>query len=706
VKGEAADEQEGAEAESKGGKGAAKKDPRAGKTLEYKDPTEFKESRTFKNKADEYFEGHWRRPAPSLFVTLDTVMPEMPKTLVPKPDEAQFKKKQGELIDRVREINKLLDQRKEEFEDTLAKKHATSQDGKRAQGVQTGESKKLHVQIRELRERRNKQTAKLDAIKLEEQELRRAKDACNEGIDRTFNTLELIPRGLKEAERQFTSTGNFKSERDYLRRVQYLKDSAEKIREREGVEARLKQVRERAAQAKVGLPELRQEIAVLKKQIDEVEKTKDEQLKTFDEYNKILDAVNAKRKKESEEREKLLKQKDELRDGYYGQLIAHLKQQRLIKDINWVNEVQGNLRKRKEEEERRQREHQERQERIQREREERRKQEEERKEREALKREREAELARQAQEQLRQAEIDQLALLQRAIDEKAVGASPLFDQIEQCESLKAYCLKQIKRLSQPEEEAEVEAEAQQTAGPGAAGGELAKQLEKGALQLAPSKSEKEQSSQFEQLKSKKGKKAKKRTGAEGQKDGATDFVLIRRFNSLKLTPPLDDEGLEGAVRDLDELRAALVYWGGIILRQNKIRFIKASKRLGGEEEFTKQAEEEEAFIAAEKQKFDDDDAEQKTKLSLQKLKIAQVLDREARMSKAWEQEDDDEDEEPEEEGRAQRGGRGQRRAPQAKLPSKQKFKDIMKNEEAFPTLGNQEVEVNQNKSPEQEVEQS
>ena len=36
-------------------------------------------------------------------------MPEMPKILVPKPDEAQFKKKQGELIERVREIQKVLD---------------------------------------------------------------------------------------------------------------------------------------------------------------------------------------------------------------------------------------------------------------------------------------------------------------------------------------------------------------------------------------------------------------------------------------------------------------------------------------------------------------------------------------------------------------------------------------------------------------------
>ena len=111
--------------------------------------------------------------------------------------------------------------------------------------------------------------------------------------------------------------------------------------------------------------------------------------------------------------------------------------------------------------------------------------------------------------------------------------------------------------------------------------------------------------------------------------------MIKKFNKLKISAPLNEEDYERTVKDLDELKDALLYWGKIILRQNKISFIKGSRKLADLEEFQAQAAAEEQFINAEKQKFDDEDAEQKTKLNLMKLKLAQTIEREMRMSKAF-----------------------------------------------------------------------
>lgn len=100
----------------------------------------------------------------------------------------------------------------------------------------------------------------------------------------------------------------------------------------------------------------------------------------------MLDKINERRKKDRDERDRLYKQKYDLKDAYYGALIDYSKQQFLVKDIKWMTEMQGKLKDRQAENERRDRERKERQERIQKEREERKRKEEERKQRELEKR--------------------------------------------------------------------------------------------------------------------------------------------------------------------------------------------------------------------------------------------------------------------------------------------------------------------------------
>lgn len=143
----------------------------------------------------------------------------------------------------------------------------------------------------------------------------------------------------------------------------------------------------------------------------------------------------------------------------------------------------------------------------------------------------------------------------------------------------------------------------------------------------------------------KGKKGKSGKGQNGPQEGLIDFSLIKKFNNLKISAPLVFEDYEKTIKDLEDLRFALVYWGKIIQRQKKIKFIKAAIKISKEEEYTKQAEDEEKYIENEKSKFEGDDVANKTDLSLDKLKIAQIIDKESRMNKVWKDEEDDDEEE-------------------------------------------------------------
>jgi hypothetical protein len=91
---------------------------------------------------------------------------------------------------------------------------------------------------------------------------------------------------------------------------------------------------------------------------------------TKESFDKQLDDINALRKKLRDDRDKLYKQKEELRDAYYGSLIDFTKQQYLLQDITWMSDMQSKLKVRQDEKEKRDKEYQERRDRIAKEREE------------------------------------------------------------------------------------------------------------------------------------------------------------------------------------------------------------------------------------------------------------------------------------------------------------------------------------------------
>jgi hypothetical protein len=218
------------------------------------------------------------------------------------------------------------------------------------------------------------------------------------------------------------------------------------------------------------------------------------------------------------------------------------------------------------------------------------------------------------------------------------------------------------------------------------------------------------------------KKSKKtRKNRDQEKEGTVDINLIKKFNSLKISAPITPEDYEKTLKDLAELRDALVYWGKIIQRQNKIKFIRNARKISQVDEYITMAETEEKFIENEKSKFDSADTAKEINISLEKLKMAQIIDRENRQNRVWKDESEDEeyDSEEEEENDAteqptkKRGGqvdlfdddekkkkpRKQKKqrptsddeveeveVKKTQRPNAQKFKEIMKAEDNFPTL--------------------
>jgi len=139
------------------------------------------------------------------------------------------------------------------------------------------------------------------------------------------------------------------------------------------------------------------------------------------------------------------------------------------------------------------------------------------------------------------------------------------------------------------------------------------------------------------------KKKQKKTVQDGPAEGnKVDIGIIKKFTDLKTTVPMKDEDFKLTIDSLGELKDALLYWGKIIQRQSKIKHIRTSRKLQNDPDYKVEAEKEEAYIEKEKAKYLSSDTS-KHELNLDKLKIAQVIDREARMDKSWNDAEDDEE---------------------------------------------------------------
>lgn len=88
----------------------------------YSNPMDFKEKKKFKSKWEEYRFGDWRKGSGKTFVTLETIIPELPEKPIQAPDEAAFHKKQVELDDQIKALIKNLEDKKSTFQELVEAK--------------------------------------------------------------------------------------------------------------------------------------------------------------------------------------------------------------------------------------------------------------------------------------------------------------------------------------------------------------------------------------------------------------------------------------------------------------------------------------------------------------------------------------------------------------------------------------------------------
>ena len=74
-----------------------------------------------------------------------------------------------------------------------------------------------------------------------------------------------------------------------------------------------------------------------------MKKLQESKVCNLEECDKVLNKIVEKRKGLWEERDKLRKTKEELRDEYYGNLITFHKYKYLIQDIEWMTDMQSKI---------------------------------------------------------------------------------------------------------------------------------------------------------------------------------------------------------------------------------------------------------------------------------------------------------------------------------------------------------------------------
>jgi len=77
--------------------------------------------------------------------------------------------------------------------------------------------------------------------------------------------------------------------------------------------------------AGTGLAAIKNEMKQLQKEIDSIKAQQDAKHESKENFDKQLDEINERRKKLRDTRDKLYKEKEELRDNYYGALIQYNK---------------------------------------------------------------------------------------------------------------------------------------------------------------------------------------------------------------------------------------------------------------------------------------------------------------------------------------------------------------------------------------------
>ncbi len=514
--------------------------------------------RQFKSKYQEYMAADWRRHSNNINITAETVVPSVPKPLLVEPDDAAYHNGQIAKDEKIEELQA-------EFNDLTVRYGERLNQLRSGQQGKGGVSKELRGHFDALKEWQDKKReifAAREKIDKQINEINRERDKLAKRCHQVYNTIDQLEKGVKQLEKRLTTnTLSAADEKLLIQEIEKVKNSKPHLEKREQLRAQIDQLREEQKQASTGLPEINKMLAGIRKQIDGV-KSK-EQVFVLDkaEHQSELDRISAQKKYLMGRVAELRASKNEAKEDFYGKLVEYEIQQRLLKDIDWLTKTKEAQRERAVRREAQRQEYLARVEaraKLQAEREKRQEQ-------------------RRQQEEQRKEELAAKQAAWEAQQLKRLDVHPYQAEIDLCEHLIYYCARTRKDLKQTAE------------GPseGAAASTTQQQQRKIEEQLAAGKlQDVERVVESDATRQKPGKKKREGPSQFYYEDDSRlnlDYVLVKKFSKLGLSPPIDHEQLPATQTQLQQLRDGLKVKGELEKREAKAKLLKDESWVEGGE---------------------------------------------------------------------------------------------------------------------------
>lgn len=203
--------------------------------------------------------------------------------------------------------------------------------------------------IQEIVKLRKKIYQRQEEVQGNQGELVKHIERLKQSIDPKFNSAELVPKGIKAAQKDLEHGSNdHNGEKKIIAHIKRLQASLEHIHKRDELQAQLDEIKRKKKEISKDLPSLNKELKELNAEVDEYKKLQSNEFETLESMDKEIDKVKSKMTKEINERDKLFKQKEELETEYYSKLITFKKYSKLKHDVEWMTGIQTQLKQKEE----------------------------------------------------------------------------------------------------------------------------------------------------------------------------------------------------------------------------------------------------------------------------------------------------------------------------------------------------------------------
>lgn len=156
----------------------------------------------------------------------------------------------------------------------------------------------------------------------------------------TYNTLEDLDKGQKILNRRIeTNTLTSQKEKEIIKEIAQIKNSKPLIEQKIKLQRQIDELREKQKKDSEELPNINKILGGIQQRIEAVKKQHSEIDGQKANYSQQLEQLDHKRTKIREQIAKIKEEKQKAKEVYYGQMIEYEVEQRLIRDIMWLEKT-------------------------------------------------------------------------------------------------------------------------------------------------------------------------------------------------------------------------------------------------------------------------------------------------------------------------------------------------------------------------------